>query len=108
MREAARAAIDIQRAFEERVERPPLRVRIGLHVGDAVFTEDDYLGTAVNKAARIASAAMGGEIIASSSARALLSDDPEFAFGEAHSVELKGIDGVHEIAEVLSGGTASE
>jgi class 3 adenylate cyclase/ketosteroid isomerase-like protein len=101
VREAARAAIDIQRAFEETTERPRLRLRIGLHAGDAVLTESDYLGTAVNKAARIASAAMGGEIIVSSSAKALLSDDNEFSFGETRSVELKGIDGVHEITEVL-------
>lgn len=103
VREAARSAIDIQRSFEAQEERPRLRLRIGLHAGDAVHTESDFLGTAVNKAARIASAAMGGEIIASASARALLSDDSEFAFGETHSVELKGIDGLHEIAEVLPG-----
>ncbi len=103
VREAARSALEIQRAFSERTERPAMKTRIGLHVGDVVLTEGDYLGNTVNKAARIAAAARGGEIVASSSARSLLSDDPEFGFGEIHTVELKGIEGLHEIAQVLPG-----
>jgi adenylate cyclase len=103
VREAARSALEIQRAFAERTEGPELRARIGLHVGDVVVTEDDYLGNTVNKAARIAAAARGGEVVASSSARSLLSDDPGFRFGEIHTVELKGMEGLHDIAEVLPG-----
>jgi adenylate cyclase len=104
VREAARAAGAIRRRLAERTEDPPLRVRIGLHVGDTVLAEGDYLGTAVNKAARIAAAAKGGQIMASSSVRALLADNPEFSFGETHSVELKGIGGIHEISELIPAG----
>jgi class 3 adenylate cyclase len=103
VREAARSAVDIQKAFEERSEPPTMRVRIGLHVGDVVLTEDDYLGNTVNKAARIAAAANGGEVVASSSVRSLLGDDPEFRFTEIRTVELKGMEGVHEIARVSPG-----
>lgn len=103
VREAARSALEIQRAFAQRTETPELRARIGMHVGDVVVTEDDYLGSTVNKAARIAAAAKGGQVVASSSARSLLSDDPEFRFGEIHTVELKGMEGLHDIAEVLPG-----
>ena len=103
VREAARSAFEIQKAFTERTERPAVKIRIGLHVGDVVLTEDDFLGNTVNKAARITAAARGGEIVASSSVRALLGDDSEFGFGEIHMVQLKGIEGAHEIARVLPG-----
>ena len=103
VREAARSAFEIQRAIAERTEPPAMKIRIGLHVGDVVLTEDDYLGNTVNKAARIAAAAKGGEVVASSSVRALLSDDPEFRFGEIRTVQLKGIKGLHDIAQMLPG-----
>lgn len=80
---------------------PAMKIRIGLHVGDVVLTDDDYLGNTVNKAARIAAAARGGEIVASSSVRSLLGNDPEFGFGEIQTVHLKGIEGLHEVTQVL-------
>lgn len=103
VREAARSAFEIQRTFAERTEPPAMEIRIGLHVGDVVLTEDDYLGNTVNKAARIAAAARGGEVVGSSSVRSLLGDDPEFRFGEIHTVQLKGIEGLHDIAQMLPG-----
>lgn len=101
VREAARAAIEIQAAFSERAELPDLTIRIGLHVGDVVLSGDDYLGNAVNKAARITSAGHSGDICASSAVKALLDDDPEFDFGETHSVHLKGTK--HEVAVLRRG-----
>ena len=106
VREAARSAISVQRAFSERKDPPALRVRVGLHVGDAVFTEDDYMGNTVNKAARIAAAATGGEIVASAAARSLLEDDPEFQFGDVRTVHLKGLHGLHEVARLNPGSLA--
>ena len=41
------------------------RVRIGVHVGQAVVAGDDYVGIDVNRAARIANAAHGGQVILS-------------------------------------------
>jgi class 3 adenylate cyclase len=99
-RAAAQTALEIQRAFQQRTEASPVRIAIGLHVGDAVRAEGDYLGMTVNKAARIASAADGGEIVVSDAVRALLSDDHGFTFGPPRRVELKGIDGVHDIFTV--------
>jgi adenylate cyclase len=93
----ARAAKKIQAAFPGVPEEPDIRVRIGLHVGDVVQTHDDYLGHAVNKAARIASAAKGGEIMVSQAVSALLADLPEFEFGAPLQTELKGLPGVHQV-----------
>src|SRR5262249_27153237 len=42
-----------------------LRVRMGLHTGAADARDGDYYGTAVNKAARLMSAAHGGQVLVS-------------------------------------------
>ncbi len=43
----------------------PVRVRIGIHVGDVAIVDDDYVGLSVHEAARIAGAAHGGQILVS-------------------------------------------
>jgi predicted ATPase len=72
--EALRAAVTVQRelAAPERPRGVPLRVRMGLHTGEGVLGGDDYLGIDVNKAARIAAAAQGGQVLISSATRALV------------------------------------
>ena len=45
----------------------PLRVRIGIHIGEAQPRAGDFYGPAVNRAARIMSAAHGGQILLSGS-----------------------------------------
>jgi class 3 adenylate cyclase len=96
-RAAARAARAIQQAVTAAADQPDIEVRIGIHLGEVVRTGEDYLGRAVNKAARIASMASGGEIQVSNSVAALLGDDPEFEFGPPVETVLKGLDGTHQI-----------
>lgn len=45
---------------------PLIRVRIGVHTGEAELREGDYHGTALNRAERIMSAGHGGQILLSS------------------------------------------
>ncbi len=49
----------------------PLRVRMGIHSGEVLLADGDYVGMAVHKAARICSAAHGGQVVASDQTRAL-------------------------------------
>ena len=50
-----------------------IKVRMGLHTGEAQVTEAaDYLGIDVHRAARIASAGYGGQVLVSESTRALV------------------------------------
>src|SRR2546423_7494834 len=49
-----------------------VRVRMGLHTGDGVLIGSDYVGMDVHRAARIASAAHGGQLIVSEATRALI------------------------------------
>jgi predicted ATPase/class 3 adenylate cyclase len=57
-------------------EGAPLRVRMGLHTGEASVAGAEYAGIEVNRAARIAAAAHGGQVLVSRCTRALLQDDP--------------------------------
>src|SRR5881397_4085130 len=50
----------------------PIGVRMGLHTGEPIVTEEGYIGIDVHRAARIASAAHGGQIILSETTRGLL------------------------------------
>jgi predicted ATPase/class 3 adenylate cyclase len=74
---AALAAIDIQRriAAHEWPDDGRVRVRIGLHSGEAHLAGDDYGGFDVNRAARIAAAGHGGQVVLSDATRALIAAD---------------------------------
>ena len=47
----------------------PLKVRMGVHTCEAEVREGDYYGSAVNRAARLMSAAHGGQIVVSLATR---------------------------------------
>ena len=79
-----RCAIGMQRAFAERNAQAEesVRVRIGLHTGEAIKEADDFFGSHVNLAARVGGAAMGDEILVSSLLKALTESAGEFSFDE--------------------------
>jgi adenylate cyclase len=100
---SARRALTCSRAIERSINETfkdpgsPVRVRIGLHVGETTREADDFFGHAVNYAARIASSAAGGEIVVSSLVYGLLAQTGEFEFEPAREVELKGVEGLHMV-----------
>jgi predicted ATPase/class 3 adenylate cyclase len=69
--EALRAAVKAQRDLAE----TPLRVRIGLHSGEGRVGGGDYVGIDVNRAARIAAAGHGGQVLLSNATRGLVEHD---------------------------------
>jgi class 3 adenylate cyclase len=52
----------------------PLRVRMGLHTGEGILGGDNYLGLDVHRAARIAAAGHGGQVLISAATRGLVSN----------------------------------
>jgi predicted ATPase/class 3 adenylate cyclase len=50
----------------------PVRVRIGVHTGEPVVTEEGYVGADVHRAARIIGAGYGGQVLVSETTRQLL------------------------------------
>ena len=71
-----RTAVSSQRALAEAAwpHGRPLRVRMGLHTGEGYVVGGDYIGIDVNRAARIAAAGHGGQILISDATRALVED----------------------------------
>ena len=74
--EAVVASLEAQRvlAAEAWPEIGVLRVRMGLHAGDAERRLDDYFGPTINRTARLMAVAHGGQVLLSSSAAALAAD----------------------------------
>jgi predicted ATPase/class 3 adenylate cyclase len=71
---AVRAAVAAQQGLAARdwSPGPPPRVRMGVHTGEGTLGGDDYAGIDVHRAARIAEAAHGGQIIVSDATRGLV------------------------------------
>jgi len=97
-------------ALPEAAEAPGfrgLRVRMGVHIGEPEArtrgNKVDYFGPMVNRAARIASAGHGGQILASKEAwnlaRSKLRDDT--AATRLGEFGLRGLAGTQEIVQVL-------
>jgi predicted ATPase/class 3 adenylate cyclase len=76
-RAAGRAAIGALRAMREHpwpAGVGELKVRMGLHVGYVERAETGYVGLEIHRAARVAAAAHGGQLIMTSTARDLIGD----------------------------------
>jgi class 3 adenylate cyclase len=74
----------------------PIRVRIGVHTGDALHDADHFFGTTVHYAARVATHALGGEVLVSSVVHDLVAGS-RIDFHESREVELKGLAGLHRL-----------
>ncbi|MFQ5967373.1 MAG: adenylate/guanylate cyclase domain-containing protein [Acidimicrobiia bacterium] len=70
---AARAVAEAQKALDagDWPAGAEVRVRMGLHTGEAILGGDNYLGLDVNRAARISAAAHGGQVLLSEATAAL-------------------------------------
>src|SRR5439155_9044485 len=66
-KDALAAAMQAQQALAD----TPIRVRIGLHTGEPVVTDEGYVGIDVHRAARIAAVGHGGQMFLSQSTREL-------------------------------------
>jgi class 3 adenylate cyclase len=99
-RRALDCAIAIQRAVEASHSVPPLRVRMGIHTGEALKDADDFHGRDVVLAARIADQARGGEILVSALLKELLFGHGDLRFESEREAELKGLAGLHRMYAV--------
>lgn len=90
-----RACISAQRSLLEEPweETGPLRVRMGLHCGEAQLRAGDYYGPDVNRAARLMSVAHGGQVLLSAAAAGLVIDSlPQ-------EIELRNL-GLHRLKDL--------
>ena len=96
-------AIAIQQALEVRnaTAAEPIRIRIGLHTGEALKDADKFFGRTVILAARIGGTAEGGQILVSDLVQKLVADVGSMRFGESREVALKGISQSQMVVDVL-------
>ncbi|MEJ7584065.1 MAG: adenylate/guanylate cyclase domain-containing protein [Acidimicrobiales bacterium] len=85
------------------VSPEPLRMRAGVHIGDAVVSRDDLIGHVVNVAARVTEAAKGGQVLVTTDVRAAVGDLSRVTFGRARRVRLKGVPEAIRVCVVESG-----
>jgi class 3 adenylate cyclase len=99
-RSAAQCAIALQQGFAARNasggERP-IRIRVGIHTGEAIRDADKFFGRTVIQAFRIADLAAGEEILTSSVTAELLRNAGDLSFAAEREVELKGLEGRHRV-----------
>jgi predicted ATPase/class 3 adenylate cyclase len=72
--DAVRSVVDSQRALaaETWPQAVALRVRMGLHTGEGRLGGDSYVGIDVHRAARIAAAGHGGQVLLSDATRSMV------------------------------------
>ena len=70
----------------------PITVGVGVHAGETVETEEGYVGSAVNIAARVCSQAAAGEVLVTDTVRGLIRTSAAVRFVERGQRKLKGIE----------------
>ncbi|HSS92385.1 MAG TPA: adenylate/guanylate cyclase domain-containing protein [Candidatus Dormibacteraeota bacterium] len=93
--DAVAAAEDGQRALSD----GPVRVRMGLHTGEPAVTDEGYVGMDVHRAARIAAAGHGGQILMSQSTRELSGRTDVRDLGEHRLKDLPGPERIYQLGD---------
>src|SRR5207302_7294029 len=88
-REGVELGLKISEEIAGEDDLPPLR--IGVHTGSAVYRDGDWYGSAVNVAARLCSAAGGGEVLVSEATREAAGATRKVEFGERQLHWLKNV-----------------
>ena len=93
--DAVATADEARRALVE----GPIRVRMGIHTGEPVVTDEGYVGIDVHRAARIAAAAHGGQVVLSEATRQLVDDASIRDLGEHRLKDLVGAERLYQLGD---------
>jgi len=99
--DAVKCAMEMQLAFQE---DPMIPVRIGIHLGDIVITDEEIIGNGVNVASRIESLAVAGSVFVSDK---VYDEIKNHSFIETQSLktfELKNVDKPIEVYAISNKG----
>jgi predicted ATPase/class 3 adenylate cyclase len=75
----------------------PIRVRMGIHTGTPLLGEEGYVGVDVHRAARIAAAGHGGQVLVSASTAGLLGTDGLRDLGEHRLKDLSAPERIYQL-----------
>jgi predicted ATPase/class 3 adenylate cyclase len=93
--EALAAASEARSVLEE----GPIRVRMGVHTGEPLVTDEGYVGIDVHRAARIAAAGHGGQILVSQSTRDLVGAESVRDLGEHRLKDLTAPERIYQLGK---------
>jgi predicted ATPase/class 3 adenylate cyclase len=78
----------------------PIRVRMGLHTGTPLLTDEGYVGADVHRAARIAAVGHGGQVLVSAATRALTGTESDLTdLGEHRLKDLSAPERIYQLGE---------
>jgi predicted ATPase/class 3 adenylate cyclase len=110
--DAVRAAAEAQRALAAHSwpEGEQVRIRMGLHTGEPVLSGPHYVGLDVHRAARICSAAHGGQVLLSKVTTGLVEDDlPEgVSLRDLGAATLKDLEREERLSQLVIGGLPAD
>jgi class 3 adenylate cyclase/tetratricopeptide (TPR) repeat protein/nucleoside-triphosphatase THEP1 len=113
-KQAVLCALEVQRALagHDWPSGTSVRVRMGIHTGQAIPVEGAYTGLAVHRAARICAAARGGQVLLSQATQTLIEDEeeeePGFTLTELGERRLKDLDRPVRLFELTVPGAVPE
>ena len=96
---SAAGAVAASQAITEALAEGPVQLRIGVHMGTPLVTDEGYVGDDVHLAARVAASGHGGQVLVSRATRDLVDD---IAFTDLGEHRLKDIDGAVSIFQLGS------
>jgi YVTN family beta-propeller protein len=111
-KDAVAAAADAQRdlAAHPWPAGAPVKVRMGLHTGEPRLGGERYVGLGVHKAARIAAAGHGGQVLLSRTTRELVEDElpPGVTVRDLGERRLKDMDRPEHLSQLVIEGLQSD
>jgi TolB-like protein/class 3 adenylate cyclase/tetratricopeptide (TPR) repeat protein len=99
--DAVKCAIEMQLAFRQAPEVP---VRIGLHTGDIVYSEEGIIGDGVNISSRIESLAVPGSVLISEKVYDEIKNQPAITTQSLGTFELKNVGKPMEVWAIANPG----
>jgi len=77
----------------------PISVRMGLHTGEPIRTEEGYVGIDVHRAARIAAAGHGGQVLLSQATRELAGSETVRDLGDHRLKDLSAPERLYQLGD---------
>ena len=92
-------ALEAAGLITERFGDGPVRVRMGVHTGSPLVTDEGYVGVDVHRAARIAACGHGGQVLVSASTASLVGTDGLRDLGEYRLKDMPATERIYQLGE---------
>ena len=93
----APGALDAARRAVTELAGGPVRVRMGLHTGTPLLTEEGYVGVDVHRAARIAACGHGGQVLVSTATASLVDPGLLRDLGQHRLKDLSAAERIYQL-----------